>query len=619
MRVAAHTPPMSEPGTKIGTWRVVKTLSDTLAATVHEVLDADGIHGVLKIAGPIADRATFEANGALMKKLVNPRVVRVVDSGTHDGAPFYVMDPIDGQSYAEVLKSSGPLVARDALWVVAEMLRAAEEIARAGGGPTDFSLDHAFRPTPDSRQVILTHVVSTKTAVKRFGFYARGLPEDASMDSWSAAIAIYELVAGRLPFPISKQSMAKLWMGVPIPLNARRKDVSAELSQLVNELISGAMTMSRGALVDLLLRMRDKDIAPPQPAVTSQVALDSQVVPTKPSQIDPEPVPIPPPVRGAPHARWRFDFQTTNCPISNSQFPDLTAATFSADGDSFIVFGKNKVARFEGRHWKTPYLTPELQAMHGVRQAVPFGANRYLVLGEDGRIYFLDEEGRLLLWPGQPSDFALHGIAPYGDKGDRAYLLGGSTTDHRGMIAKVHGRKLSMVAHDLETATLHAAALLPDGSIVAAGASGHIARLRGGVVVEVAKPCPVNLQAVAHAKGEVLVVGYGAYAFRVKTAPLECTIERVETTANLMVMAVDEDGNAWAGSGRGVLLRRDAQHWRRMQTGSRSRVLALHATRNRVRAILADGTFAQLILNRLIENPSSDCLRRSQGETPPSR
>ncbi len=88
LRAAAHTPPISEPGEKIGSWRIVTTISDTLSATVHQVVDPNGVNAVLKVAGPIADREAFTTNGALMKKLVNSRVVRVLDTGEHAGAPF---------------------------------------------------------------------------------------------------------------------------------------------------------------------------------------------------------------------------------------------------------------------------------------------------------------------------------------------------------------------------------------------------------------------------------------------------------------------------------------------------------------------------------------------------
>lgn len=600
MRVAAHTPPISEPGAKIGTWRVVKTISDGLAATVHQVTDANGVNAVLKIAGPIADRETFIANGALMKKLVNPLVVRVLETGEHEGAPFYVMDPIEGQSYTEVLTSFGPLSVQDALWTVSQMLHAAEAIADRGGGPTDFSLQHCYRLGPESRQIVLTRPITTKTAVKRFGFYARALPEDASMDAWSAAIAIYELISGRLPFPISKHSLAKLWMGVPVPLNQRRKGISDELSQIVNELISGAMTISRGALIEMLLDFRLREM-PAAPVPTKASAIEGKPIVPTPVKTIAEPVPVPPPVPGAPHAKWKFALQYANCPISNARQPTLTAATFSADGNFLIAFGADAVARHDGRHWKTPYLTPELRQMRGVRQAIPFGPNRYLLLGGDGRLYFLDDQGRVQLWPGQPAEFSLYGMAPYGDKGDRAYLVGASNPQNRGMLAKVVDRKLSLIAHELETAALHAVAPLPDGSVLATGQRGSVVRLRGGAVVEVTQACAADLHAVVPikdgAKDEAVVLGNGAWALRVTMAPLSCVIERVETTANFTVATADENGNAWAGTDRGLVLRRSDQLWQRFETGSLARVLGMHATRNRTRALLADGLFVELVPN----------------------
>ncbi len=310
-----------------------------------------------------------------------------------------------------------------------------------------------------------------------------------------------------------------------------------------------------------------------------------------------DPVPIPPPIPGAPHAKWKFDVQTSNCPISNRQFPGLTAATFSADGNSLVAFGADAIVRYDGNHWKTPHRTPELANMRGVRHAIPFGPNRYLLLGCDGRLYFLDEHVRVQLWPGQPAEYSLYGMAAYGDKGDRAYLVGGSNPHDRGFIAKVNERKLAMLAHDLETQSLHAVAPLADGSVIVAGARGHVARLRGGAVVEVAQPCAADLHAIVGGKDEAFIVGNGAWAFRVTMAPLSCIIERVETTSNFTVATADEDGNAWAGTDKGLLLRRDVQEWKRMEGHGKTRVLAIHATRNRVQGLLAEGLLVQLVPN----------------------
>src|SRR5262249_17442814 len=90
--------------------------------------------------------------------------------------------------------------------------------------------------------------------------------------------------------------------------------------------------------------------------------------------------------------------------------------------------------------------------------------------------------------------------------------------------------------------------------------------------------------------GAVVVVGAGAWAFRVTTNPLTATLEPVDTLSALTCISVAGQ-HAWAGSDKGRILRREDHHWRRMNSsfGGDPAVLAVHASADRMSAVLADG------------------------------
>lgn len=583
---APPTPPSSEPGTKIGDWRVTKSISESLAATLYDVIGPNNEVGVLKIAGPIADKERFEKELQVLTMVKSPYLVTVLQFGTHEGSPYYVMELLEGLTLTTRLRTSGPFPIAVALEVVEQMLLGAEEIALAGGGPSDFSLDHCFA-TENPWRIKLTH--PSLISEGRFKFYAGGRIERAGMDVWSAAVALYELMTGRLPFPISRHSLAKAWMGMPMPLKARRNDVPDDISKLVTDLISGEMTMSRMTLKDQLSRLREpkKKKKPPAEQVSTKVSEQGspEVRPEPKREVVPH-VQHPKPMRAnlppPPPIDWRIGAHPKRAPIVN-----LTAAAFR--DDEVVIANAEAVGRLRGGRWS---IDPARDTAGGVRKLVPIGERDYLAISSDRRLLRLHDSGSFVPWGASLARFAFYGIVPAGEKKDSAFIVGGSTDWGRGMIARIDGERITIVAEDLEVKTLFNAAVMDDGTLIAVGARGSVARLRGGALIESAHPCESDLHVVAATQGDIVVAGAGAWAFRIKTAPLSAELEPVDTTSSLTCMTVDSAGNAWIGGERGRLLRRREKHWRRMNKPfpGDPTVLAIQARPDAMRAVLADGT-----------------------------
>jgi hypothetical protein len=229
-----RTPMSSSPGASIGSWKIVRRLSETLRATVYDVSGRNGQASVLKVAGPDGDPAAFTKHADLLARVQSRHVVRVVDFGTHEETPYVVMDPLHLPQSLR-LQHGGPLAIDAALQTVDELLWGAEAIGKYGGAPSDFSLEHCYQATRDPSPAVLTRAM---VQLRTFGVYGRPAGGEHA-DSWSAAVALYELIAGRLPFPTSKHSLAKAWMGMPIPLASRRADVPPDISDLVQGILTG--------------------------------------------------------------------------------------------------------------------------------------------------------------------------------------------------------------------------------------------------------------------------------------------------------------------------------------------------------------------------------------------
>jgi hypothetical protein len=159
-------------------------------------------------------------------------------------------------------------------------------------------------------------------------------------------------------------------------------------------------------------------------------------------------------------------------------------------------------------------------------------------------------------------------------------------------VARLVGESLTIVADTLDVRPLRAAAYLADGTLIAVGDGGTIARLRGPALLEVIQPCEVALHATLMVGDDIVVVGAGAWAFRIGASPLAAQLERVDTLSALTCLSAD-GWTAWAGSSKGRILRRIAGHWRRMNRSFEGdpAVLAIHSTPTSLRAVLADGHF----------------------------
>jgi eukaryotic-like serine/threonine-protein kinase len=194
-------------------------------------------------------------------QIQSEHVARILDMGTLDGgAPFMVMEFLNGCDLGDVIRDRGPLPIAEA---VGYLLQACEAIAeahsrgivhrdlkpsnlflssRADGSALikvlDFGISKGIGGS--ALDVAAPSVTATATIMGSPSYMS---PEqvrsskhvDARTDIWALGVVIHQLVSGRLPFEGDTLGaiMAMIAADPPVPLRSVRADAPAELERLV--------------------------------------------------------------------------------------------------------------------------------------------------------------------------------------------------------------------------------------------------------------------------------------------------------------------------------------------------------------------------------------------------
>src|SRR5688572_28729123 len=112
---------------RIGAYEVVRELVRGGAGVVYAARDPRlGRLVAIKVlqAGAEAtpeERERFEAEARAAARLRHPGIVGIHESGDHEGAPFLVMDLIEGETLAARVARAGPLAPREAARVASAL------------------------------------------------------------------------------------------------------------------------------------------------------------------------------------------------------------------------------------------------------------------------------------------------------------------------------------------------------------------------------------------------------------------------------------------------------------------------------------------------------------------
>ena len=254
----------------------------------------------------------FVREGRAAARLKSQHVTRVLDVGTlDDGAPYTVMEYLEGRDLKAILVEGGPMAIADAVEYLLQACEAVGEAHAAGVVHRDIKPANLFLTTDASRMPCvkifdfgISKLVGDLTLTREAASMGSPLymsPEqlnsshdvDGRADLWSLGVSLFELLGGQTPFHADtmQQLCFRIYTGEATPLSQIRKDVPPGLEAVILQCLEKDRDRRFNNVAELAAAL-----APWAPARAAaypeRVArvLDVQTQPARPTAVIPEPI-----------------------------------------------------------------------------------------------------------------------------------------------------------------------------------------------------------------------------------------------------------------------------------------------------------------------------------------
>jgi serine/threonine protein kinase len=209
-------------------------------------------------------RARFLREAQTVARLQSEHIVRVHDSGTWQGAPFFVMELLRGQTLRAALTTRSRLPLDICAEYILEALSALAEAHRAGIVHRDLKPDNLFlHQRADGSQILKvvdfgltklleedglgltgTHVVMGTPRYMAPEQLRRTRDVDARADIWAIGCILHECLTGSPPF--DGESVSDLIVRVSTEPHAPLQTIRPDLPRTVTDVIDRCLAKDRG-------------------------------------------------------------------------------------------------------------------------------------------------------------------------------------------------------------------------------------------------------------------------------------------------------------------------------------------------------------------------------------
>lgn len=215
-----------------GKYRILRTVADGGLGVVHEGVAEDGIKVAIKMLGAAAlndpaARARFAREVRVCGMLRGRHVARLLDEGALDGAPYLVMELLEGRDLGRELKQQPSLPIADAAAIMTQVACGVAEAHSHGIVHRDLKPKNIFLANEGALRVVkvLDFGISKLAdddvdddltrSFAMLGTPAYMSPEqirgahavDRATDVWSFGMVLFRVLAGRLPFRGNESSI----------------------------------------------------------------------------------------------------------------------------------------------------------------------------------------------------------------------------------------------------------------------------------------------------------------------------------------------------------------------------------------------------------------------------